>query len=111
MADDPTPTPEPVTDPSPTPPPPVGEHEPEWARKLRETIEALPGKLNATITDDDHRKLGESVYDFFERGGAFVKPEESKQDEPKTEPETKTDEPPKQGGKLSSFAHKYFGEG
>ena len=109
MADDTTP--EPTPDPAPTPAPPnVGEHEPEWARKLRETIESLPGKLNATITDDDHRKLGESVYDFFERGGAFKPPEETKPGEQKPEEKPPTDEAPRQGGRLSGFAHKYFGE-
>ena len=74
--------------------------EPDWARSLRESIEQLPGKLKATISDDDRKSIAEHVHGLFERSGAFHEPEpepddeggEGGPDEP-TEPESH-DRPP-----------------
>lgn len=98
---DPIPTEPPEPDPTPS----VGEpHEPEWARQLQRTLAELPGKLRASLTDDDRSSIAEKVHELFERSGAFTRdePENDPDDdvsahEPKREPEPapkQDDEPP-----------------
>lgn len=76
---DDTPAPEPVeAEPSPA------SDEPDWARNLRQSIEQLPAKLKATVSDDDRNSIAEAVHGLFERSGAFHAPEP----EPEAEPES-----------------------
>ena len=104
------PAPDPAPDPVPAPP---ADGEPDWAVRLRETIEQLPGKLKASITDDDRRGIAESVHGLFEQSGAFKRdgpadpdPTDPEPDNPapKTDP-APTDRPPEK----DSWARRTFG--
>lgn len=79
-------TPKPQDQPAPAPAPSAGvsADEPEWARKLREAVEQLPGKLTAFISDDDKRGIAEHVHGLFESSGAF-EARESDADPPEDE--------------------------
>lgn len=94
-------------------PPPADE--PEWARSLRESIEQLPGKLRATVTDDDKRGIAEHVHQFFDQSGAFERgepapPEEEEEAEPGG-PAGPPEKPPDQEPTRKSLAHRVFGTG
>jgi hypothetical protein len=99
-------------------PAPAPASEPEWATALRKTIEELPGKLVASVTDDDKRTIAETVHDLFDSSGAFKTEEQSKQEEETTEETvgeqgkpTPDEAPPKKRGRFSHFAQKFVGEG
>lgn len=65
--------PAPDTPPAPTPEPAA---EPGWMaelRQIRDELVSIPGKIKATVSDDDRRGIGQYVYDLFEQGGAFKK--------------------------------------
>lgn len=105
-----TPAPKNPPDPEPAPTPPVDE--PDWARRLRESIESLPGKLTATISDDDRRGIAESVHGLFESSGAFKQDPEP--GDPPTDPEPGDPPPPapqpdRDPGQGDSFARRLFG--
>lgn len=98
-------------------PQPVTADAPDWARELKQTIEALPGKLKASLSDDDKNGIAEAVHGLFERSGAFVTPEEAsteaEQETTATEQETEqttTEPPPKKHGKATRFAQWFSGE-
>lgn len=75
-------SPQPPVPPEPEPAPtPAPADEPEWAKRLRESIDALPAKLKAFVSDDDKRGIAETVHGLFEQSGAFVK-EDPKPDDP-----------------------------
>lgn len=93
------------TDEAPEPAPvPIPHDEPDWARRLRETLEALPGKLTATVSDDDRRGIAEAVHGLFESSGAF-----RKDDEPEP-PSADRDAPPSDDGppRKESWADRHF---
>ena len=83
--------------------------EPQWARELKQLLTDLPGKLRATITDDDRASIADRVHGLFEQSGAFHQVQED-EPEPGDEPEPvapngSMDEQP---GK-DSWARKMFG--
>lgn len=81
---------------------------PEWAKRLQSTLEELPSRLTATVTDEHIGKISEGVHSLFERSGAFEKPADPpKEGEP--EEEKKDDTPEKPKSERQSFAHKHFG--
>lgn len=87
MADtDPTP-PAPAPEPAPTPAP--AETRPTWADELMSKLDAI----KTGITEEDHERIGESTYKFFERGGAFEKPGDNPP-KPGDKPVTPEDNPP-----------------
>lgn len=89
---------------------PASPDEPEWSVKLRESIEALPGKLKAFVSDDDKRGIAEHVHGLFERSGAFHPPEKDPETPPADEPPgppPKPDRPPREG--KDSIAYRLFG--
>jgi hypothetical protein len=99
-------------------PPPAPASEPEWASALRRTIEELPGKLVASVTDDDKRSIAETVHDLFDGSGAF-KTEEQQAAETETKEETvgesggkvtPDEAPPKKHGRFSHIAQKFAGD-
>lgn len=98
--------------------PPPSDSTPEWARKLQTTLEELPGKLKATVSDDDKSGIAESVHGLFERSGAFKPdgPEEGQEadteGEHTEEGDTKVEHEasPKKGGWLSGLASKFSGD-
>lgn len=93
-------------------PPVTPEQEPQWATNLRRTIEELPGKLTAVVSDDDKRSIAEQVHGLFEGSGAFERVEDTPTEKPETTPET-TQPPetePKKGKKVSRFASWFAGE-
>lgn len=112
--------PEPTTPDEPPanrPAPPPAEP-PEWARDLQRTITELPGKLRASLTDDDKNGIAEAVHGLFERSGAFASPEETaRQTEQETETttqeteQTTTEPPPKKSSRWQGFAARFAGEG
>lgn len=106
---DPTTEPEPKPEPTVTPAPTEGALAAELA-DLKQLLTDLPGKIVATVTDDDKRSLAESVYDLFDSGGAFDKPTEKPEVTPATTPEAKPEPTPKKRGKLSGFASWFAGE-
>lgn len=90
---------------------------PSWVADLKRSIEELPGKLQASVTDDDKSGIAEAVHGLFERSGAFEKggtDHEAEKEEAKTDEETEhvtTEEsPPTKSGKLSGFARWFSGE-
>jgi hypothetical protein len=88
--------------------------EPEWARALKQSIEELPGKLVASVTDDDKSGIAEAVHGLFESSGAFAKgdeppPPEEKEIEKSDNPNVET--PPKKSKGLQWFASRFEGEG
>lgn len=104
----PPPTPEPTPEPTP-PAAPVSADEPEWARRLRESLESLPGRIQATVSEDNERSIAERVHGLFEQSGAFVKDEpkpDNPADEPDDPPKPEPDEAPQ--GK-DSVARRWFG--
>lgn len=110
--------PEEQNTPSPSPPATPPADPPEWARELKQTIEALPGKLRASLSDDDKSSIAEAVHGLFERSGAFASLEEAvREAEQETETttteteQTTTEPPPKKGSKWSGFAARFAGEG
>lgn len=94
----------------PAPMPPADE--PSWAVSLRDVIEQLPSKLQATLTEDDHRSIAEHVHGLFEASGAFASKEDEKDDEDKDEEKGKDaenptkDDPPQA---RDSLARRWFG--
>lgn len=87
--------------------------EPEWAVSLRRVIEELPGKLSASVTDDDKNGIAETVHGLFERSGAFQREEETKQEKKKPADDTQrkdTETEPHRGGRFSKFAGWFAGE-
>lgn len=103
---EPDPTPEPKPQPAPTP---VTEA-PQWAKDLMQAMQELPGKLTASVTDDDKRGIAESVYDLFDSGGAFNPAEPEPKKEPETVPKEEPEPTPKKHGKLAGFATWFAGE-
>lgn len=106
MADEPTPTEEPK-------PEPVPAEEPEWVKGFFAKLDAKLSSVAANVTEDNERSIAERVYDLFDSGGAFEKPEPT----PKAEPETEekgdpvTPEPaPKKHGRFMHLASKFAGE-
>lgn len=99
-------------------PPPAPASEPEWATSLRRSIEELPGKLVASVTDDDKRTIAEAVHDLFDSSGAFKTEEQARQEEEKTEETvgadggkvTPDEAPPKKRGRFSHIAQKFAGD-
>jgi hypothetical protein len=74
-------------------------------------LDALPGKLKASITDDDKKGIAESVHGLFERSGAFRQvDDEPAVDEPEPAPDgtlaPDADRAPEGG---DSLARKWFG--
>lgn len=105
---DPAPETDPITEPPAAPegePAPPQPGEPAWARELKQLITDLPGKLRATVTDDDRRSISEQVHDLFERSGAFHPPPK---DEDPPEDDDAGEDPP--AGKKDSWARRVFGE-
>lgn len=106
-----------VTEPDPkegsseTSPPPTA---PDWAISLQRTIEELPGKLKAAVTDDDKRQIAETVHGLFESSGAFERPTEQTKDKEEekdpTTPATKEEPPPKKTSGMARFASWFAGE-
>lgn len=105
---------EPAPEPTPEPAAPASA-EPSVLDDIKRLLEELPGKLKATITDDDRRSISEYVHELFERSGAFEKPEPqgegeggetpgdgSPEDKPEPAPE------PTPGG--DSWARRTFGQ-
>lgn len=93
-------------DPAPVPDPGA----PQWAVDLRRTIEELPAKLRATITDDDRSSIAERVHSLFESSGAFQAPEAEPEPPPEPEPAIPTGNgsgEPEPGG--DSWARRMFG--
>ena len=90
--------------------------EPAWAAALRQKIEDLPGKLQATLRDEDVSKLAEGVHGLFERSGAFEPAQKSDSAEDETDEageeanDAGVESEPKKGGGLSGFAKKFAGE-
>lgn len=109
MADEPE-----HTEPAPEPARPLTEA-PEWATRLQQTLEELPAKLRATVSDDDKESIGEHVYRFFERGGAFQHHSEPAAEDTEEETEAEVQqaeqetEPKKQSG-MGSFASWFAGD-
>lgn len=106
--DEPDPTP-----PARTTPPPAAP--PDWANDLRRTIEELPGKLKAVVTDEDKASIAETVHGLFEGSGAFqaADAEKEEQEGEREVEKTTTDSketPPAKGGKMSRFAQWFAGE-
>jgi hypothetical protein len=101
--------PQPKSDPEPVPTPPPAD-EPEWAASLRAIMEALPGKITATLTGDDKRSIAEHVHGLFESSGAFERKDEKKAEEPDPdepdEANPTTDDPPQT---KDSWARRLFG--
>ncbi len=103
MPDDTQPT-EPA---QPTEQPPV--EAPAWASELTQTIRDLPGKLKASISDDDKSGIAEAVHGLFERSGAFEREAEQQQQqneqttEVTTDPNAAEETAPKKTG-LAGFA-------
>jgi hypothetical protein len=98
-------------------PAPAPAAEPEWATALRHSIEELPGKLVASVTDDDKRGIAETVHDLFDSSGAFKAPDEpaEKDKEGETVGEqggkvTPDEAPPKKRGRFSHIAQKFAGD-
>lgn len=104
---------EPATKPVETP----SDTAPGWVADLKRSIEELPGKLQASVSDDDKSGIAEAVHGLFERSGAFehggtqteAETEEAKADE-ETEQVTTDETPPTKSGKLSGFARWFSGE-
>jgi hypothetical protein len=95
-----------------TPPPAAPVDPPQWASELATAIRELPGKLRATLTDDDRSQIAEAVHGLFERSGAFEAHHEAETTEETTETEAETvtteeTEPRKSG--LSGFASWFDG--
>lgn len=94
---------------------------PAWVTDLKRTLEELPGKLSATLTDDDKGGIAEAVHGLFERSGAFEKGSDGdstegegkdKDKDKDKDTEVSTEEsPPTKTGKLSGFAKWFSGEG
>lgn len=110
------PTPEPAPRNDPTPP----AEPPQWAADLSREIRELPGKLRASITDDDKSSIAEHVHGLFERSGAFVtpgddpaddpdKPKEPDPDNPEPTPDPSRETPPRKQGRLAGFARWFEG--
>jgi hypothetical protein len=102
--------------PLPPAPAPANQEAPAWATRLQQTLDALPGKLTATITDQDRDSIAEGVHKFFERSGAFHAPDEPPPGEPaKPDPVDNPDGPPAPPGgdkppeKGDSIARKLMG--
>ncbi len=96
----------------PSAPPVDADVEPEWAAALRGTIESLPGRLQAIITEDDRRSIAESVHGLFEQSGAFTAPPAATEDgggETETEVVEVKEDPP--GGRAAQdpLAVRLFG--
>jgi hypothetical protein len=91
-------------DPEPAPAAPPAD-EPEWAASLRATMEALPGKITASITNDDKRGIAEYVHGLFESSGAFIRKDEEEppeeKDEPNPDDNPTTDDSPQQKDSLA----------
>lgn len=96
--------------------PPADDGTPEWARKLQQTLEALPNKLKATVTDDDKSGIAEQVHRLFEGSGAFeaAPPPDNQPDETVDEgegnPDNTVETPPRKGNRFSDFARRFAGE-
>jgi hypothetical protein len=103
-------SPAPKNPPDPEPAPaPTPSDEPDWARRLRESIESLPGKLTATVSDDDRRSIAESVHGLFESSGAFKQDPEPGDPESDPEPTPDPPAPDRNPGESDSFARRLFG--
>lgn len=96
------------------PTPPASETAPQWAIDLKNAIEGLPGKLQATVTDSDKSGIAEAVHGLFEKSGAFESgdnkdkeqtTDEADEDKPDDQEEQKPD---KKG--LSGFAAWFEGK-
>lgn len=108
-----------MTDPQNNPIPPTpepGSEPPEWATNLLNEMRALPGKLKATVTDEDGDRIASRVHGLFEKSGAFEAPkDEPAKDEPTEDPIDDPDNPPpppsadKQPSKGDSVARRWFG--
>ncbi len=101
----------PKEDPAPTPPAadaavPAGE--PDWASNLRALIEELPGKLAATVSDDDRRSIAEQVHGLFESSGAFTRKDDGDEGgkDGQGDPSGEGEEEPQQA---DSLARRWFG--
>ena len=100
---------QPEPQPAPETPPVVPQNEPEWVQNIRALIEELPGKLTATVTDDDRRSIAEQVHGLFEGSGAFLKgksDDDGDEDETEGDPAKEADKPPEKG---DSLARRWFG--
>lgn len=83
---------------------------PQWASDLKRAVEELPGKLHASVTDADKESIGEHVFRFFERGGAFEREEHTQQQEQQEEQQEQQEEHPPQKAKgMSRFAEWFAG--
>ena len=90
-------------------PPDAGE--PQWASDLKQLIVELPGKLRATISDDDRNSIADRVHGLFERSGAFERPPaDESTDEPEEPAEPTVDTPPASpDSERDSIARRLFG--
>ena len=93
--------------------PAPAETAPQWAIDLRNAIEGLPGKLQATVTDSDKSSIAEAVHGLFEKSGAFEagtaeKEVEQTTEEAEAETDDKEEHKPQKKG-LSGFAEWFAG--
>lgn len=95
--------------------PPASDTAPQWAVDLKNAIEGLPGKLQATITDSDKSSIAEAVHGLFEKSGAF-EPGDTGKDKEQTTDDAEDDKPtdqeehkPDKKG-LSGFAEWFEGK-
>lgn len=92
---------------------PAQSEPPTWATELMTKLDELPGKIVATVTDEDRRTIAEHVHGFFEKSGAFEAGSEPPTPAPTTtEPATAptTESEPQKGSKLKGFARRFAGE-
>lgn len=97
---------------------PASSEAPEWAVSLKRTLDELPGKLKASISDDDKSGIAEAVHGLFERSGAFEAGPSSVEQEADTatdeaeegEQKVEHEAAPKKGNWLSGLAAKFAGD-
>jgi hypothetical protein len=78
---------------------------------LQRTLAELPGKMSASISEEQETRIAERVYNLFEQGGAFRQEEAKEDEEPPADGEGATGEPePEKRGGFSGFARRFAGE-
>jgi hypothetical protein len=83
--------------------------EPDWASNLRALIEELPGKLAATVSDDDRRSIAEQVHGLFESSGAFTRKDDDDEGGKKGEQGDPSEEGEEEPQQADSLARRWFG--
>lgn len=88
-----------------------GDSPPQWATELSQRLDQLPGKLRASLTDEDRDSIAERVHNLFESSGAFHPAEPPKDDssDGEDDEDANTDKSPEKKSGFSTIAKRFQG--